>query len=416
VHRLVRRFGLLAVSALLSSGGSGQAEPPAKQDAVSDEDRAQLQALGYVDTSREIADRSVAGVIVHDAAAVQPGYRLYSAGAACEADLIDVRGTVVRNWRGKPCSKWSHAQLLPGGHLLVVGVPSAKPGSAPEPSFLLRQSWDGREVWKLPIRAHHDATYRPDGSILALALASVQNARVYPDGPVVDNPIVRITPRGTPARSTSFLTALKTHVGRCRFIDPVVPQRGAPDPLHINSILWIDRPDLAARHPIFNRTLVMLSMRHQDCIYLLDWARKKIVWDWGMGELDGPHDATLLENGNVLVFDNGMVRGWSRVLEIDIETGRIVWEYSGAADEPFYTAGRGSSQRLPNGNTLIAESGKGRAFEITKSGRIVWEFFDPRYIDDRRVAIVRMRHYDSGIIERIMSRETRELERRDSLK
>ena len=37
----------------------------------------------------------------------------------------------------------------------------------------------------------------------------------------------------------------------------------------------------------------------------------------------------------------------------------------------------GGNQRLPNGNTLITESCSGRVFEITKDGRIVWEFYNP---------------------------------------
>ena len=37
----------------------------------------------------------------------------------------------------------------------------------------------------------------------------------------------------------------------------------------------------------------------------------------------------------------------------------------------------GSAQRLPNGNTLIAESSFGRFFEVTTEGEIVWEYVNP---------------------------------------
>jgi hypothetical protein len=105
----------------------------------------------------------------------------------------------------------------------------------------------------------------------------------------------------------------------------------------------------------------------------------------------------------VLIFDNGMLRGWSRVVEVDPETDRIVWEYPGEKGAPFYTRGRGGSQRLPNGNTLIAESNEGRAFEVTRSGEIVWEFRNPRIVDGHRRAIVRMRHYDADFIEPLLA-------------
>ena len=60
---------------------------------------------------------------------------------------------------------------------------------------------------------------------------------------------------------------------------------------------------------------------------LRDWKTKRIVWSWGQDEISGPHDATLLANGNVLLFDNGLGRDWSRVIEVDPFTREIVWEY-----------------------------------------------------------------------------------------
>jgi hypothetical protein len=47
---------------------------------------------------------------------------------------------------------------------------------------------------------------------------------------------------------------------------------------------------------------------------------------------------------------------------------------------------------LPNGNTLITESDRGRVFEITPSGEIVWEFFIPEFQkkEKRRPTIYRM--------------------------
>ena len=38
---------------------------------------------------------------------------------------------------------------------------------------------------------------------------------------------------------------------------------------------------------------------------------------WGGDELDWPHMPTMLENGNIMVFDNGSHRGWSRVIEVE---------------------------------------------------------------------------------------------------
>jgi len=52
----------------------------------------------------------------------------------------------------------------------------------------------------------------------------------------------------------------------------------------------------------------------------------------------------------------------------------IVWEYKGDEKNKFFSLASGSCQRLPNGNTLITESDRGRVFEVTPQGQIVWEY------------------------------------------
>jgi hypothetical protein len=90
------------------------------------------------------------------------------------------------------------------------------------------------------------------------------------------------------------------------------------------------------------------------------------------------HDPTFLENGNLLLFDNsGGEDGHSRVLEIDPFTQQVVWSYDGNAANGFFSECCGTNHRLPNGNTLMTETGAGRAIEVTPGGEIVWEFLNP---------------------------------------
>ncbi|MDT5000382.1 MAG: hypothetical protein QOK12_2487, partial [Mycobacterium sp.] len=71
----------------------------------------------------------------------------------------------------------------------------------------------------------------------------------------------------------------------------------------------------------------------------------------------------------------------SRVLEIDPSTEQIVWQYtaedSGRPPWTFFSSFVSNAQRLPNGNTLITEGMHGRIFQITPSGRVVWEYLTP---------------------------------------
>ena len=45
----------------------------------------------------------------------------------------------------------------------------------------------------------------------------------------------------------------------------------------------------------------------------------------------------------------------------------------------FYSSFISSAQRLPNGNTLIAEGSDGRIFEVTREHEIVWEYISPYF-------------------------------------
>jgi hypothetical protein len=77
---------------------------------------------------------------------------------------------------------------------------------------------------------------------------------------------------------------------------------------------------------------------------------------------------------------------------VDPQKDEIVWTYSDDPPDHFFSYNRGSSQRLPNGNTLITESDRGRVFEVTPEGTVVWEFFNPETNLDKdlRAAIYRM--------------------------
>ena len=117
----------------------------------------------------------------------------------------------------------------------------------------------------------------------------------------------------------------------------------------------------------------------------------------------------MLANGRILIFDNGRYRGWSRVIELNPQTMAIEWQYR---KEGFYTLSQGYVQRLENGNTLVTESERGRAFEITREGEIVWEYYHSEKQDAsnsmhpesfcRRQWIYRMIRYSPNYIENLL--------------
>ena len=56
----------------------------------------------------------------------------------------------------------------------------------------------------------------------------------------------------------------------------------------------------------------------------------------------------------------------------------------------------GSQQALDNGNILITESLRGRIFEITRSGRVVWEYLNPAEVDGYHASVMEAQRLPAG--------------------
>jgi hypothetical protein len=162
------------------------------------------------------------------------------------------------------------------------------------------------------------------------------------------------------------------------------------DIFHNNTVALIDKNI----EGLCKKGDILISVRQLDTIAIMSRKTEKIIWEWGPGELDRQHHPTLLDNGNILIFDNGPARGFSRVIEVNPLSRQIEWEFKTHPPEKFYSVTRGASQRLPNGNTLITESNKGHVFEVTKNGEIVWDFYTPQTIQRA--------HMERAIIYRMM--------------
>lgn len=143
----------------------------------------------------------------------------------------------------------------------------------------------------------------------------------------------------------------------------------------------------------------MFTARNMGEIYIVSRKTGKLVWRWGNPsthgagrppsyvddgdqQLWGPHNATWVENGDILVFDNGWGRPQgqrSRVLQISRESGEIVWKFEARRPLNFHSPMQSGAQRLPNGNTLICATAGGQIFEVTggPEPRVIWEFISP---------------------------------------
>ncbi|MDO1445429.1 aryl-sulfate sulfotransferase [Rhodocytophaga aerolata] len=123
------------------------------------------------------------------------------------------------------------------------------------------------------------------------------------------------------------------------------------------------------------------------------------------------HDVRWIEKGmpgegNLLIFNNdihnnkGKDLNYSAIYEITppkdqkgnyvAEKGKPygpenpVWTYVAPDTVSFYSSFISGAHRMKNGNTFINEGARGRFFEVTKEGKIVWEYLNPYRGDVRK--------------------------------
>ncbi len=368
-----------AILLCLGGCGGGGEEP-----AVVQQDLDALRSLPYAGSAAD-SEGEPAGVLLHDADRAWNGRNLVTIQMSARADLLDMDGRVLRSWAMEGGGRWERARLLDDGGLAVVGVDPVNVPYIPDRArYVARFDAGGNLLWKRPLHAHHDIVPAPGGRFMVLTYRRRAVPAVHPTIETRDDQVTVLDGDGKVLERHSLLDIFTARPDVFRF-QPVGPNRlgGRPwmDLFHSNSLVLSE-----------DGRRLLICFRHQDRIAVIDLPGWTAAWSWGRGVLSGPHDAQWLKNGHLLVFDNGMARGWSRVLELDPETGGIVWEYGDPDRHKFFTLSKGSAQRLPNGDTLIAESDNGRAFEVTAAGETVWEYATP-YTDPegRRAALVRVR-------------------------
>jgi hypothetical protein len=332
---------------------------------------------------------------------------------SCTCQLISLDGEIVRSWKDEPCHRWEHAELLPDGDLVVVGA-RLDQDEAPDPiesgRYVMRLGWNGERIWRAEINAHHDISPTGDGKLMTLVLKRRRVAAIDPDHDVADELMTLLTPGGKIVASVSLYDILSSSKPPFSFQKAGGTEGGAHriiDIFHCNAIRSASLPGGAGTSAIYGPGTVLLTSRHQDELMIIDWPRRRLLWHWGRGVLSGPHEASMLSNGRILVFDNGLSRGWSRVLELSPLAPDEPVQYAPGASR-FFSRVMGSCQRLPNGNTLIVHSEGGAAFELTPQGTIAWTYEGTlKTPDGHRVKLIRMRRIPSAVIEEIISRRGR---------
>ena len=348
-----------------------------------------------------------------------------------------MQGKEIKRWK-----VFNHpSKLLPGGSVMgTKRMRETESPFMREAIELVEVSWDGAERWSYAgwdddgtgqkmSRQHHDfqrqgnpvgyfapgQRFKAKGNTLVLSHKTV-NEPTISKYPLMDDVIYEVDHAG---KSTGFIWYPSKHVEDMGFSKEARAEIAkdhrldgdlkTSDWLHINSVSWLGKNRWYDKNadPRFHPDNIIIDSREANFILIISRATGKIVWRVGpeydkstpwheIGQLIGPHHAHIIPEGlpgagNILVFDNGGYAGYggpegfprhrreySRVVEFDPTTYKVVWEY-GVRDGPdrFYSAFVSSAQRLPNGNTLVTEGDGGKMFEVTRDKQVVWRWASP---------------------------------------
>lgn len=360
-----------------------------------------MKTLPYIDYTVEKADKKDMGVVYLDPDAVYNGYNLYFDDRLDESFLIDMEGEIIGKW---PLS--AHIITAQGN---IIG---SKEGC------LSKYTWGGSLIWNSKILRHHEISLTSKNTILTIT----KEVHEYMGRKVEFDVILEFSQDGKQlfrwSTYENFDKLKKYHTisnldkkgldipkdyyhkdGRSFF-------GGDYDYYHINSVYSLPSTLLGKSDERFREGNLLVSISFKDQIVILDKKKNAIVWNWGPGEIEFQHVPQMLANGNILIFDNGRSRNYSRVVEIDPVKKIILWEYKAAPPESFHTAGGGFAQRLPNGNTLITETNNGRVFEVNIKGETVWDWYSVKFNkESHRRTVYRMCRFPFEFINKLIQKK-----------
>ena len=374
-----------------------------------------------------------------------PGYTLFAPKHRTMTYLIDNRGQVVHEWTESQFEPGQAVYLLKNGNLLRCCFTHARGFTrGGEGGRIEEYDWDGNLVWEFDYASHvhmlhHDIAVLPNGNILALAVerksldecvAAGFDPRLIRDNELYPDYVVEIEPTRPAGGKIVWEWHVWDHLIQDRYpsqanygtiaehpesIDVNCNGRRVPAFWnHMNSIAYNERLDQ-----------IVLSVRGCNEIWIVDHSTTTkqaasytggrygkgggLLYRWGNPaaykrgdnrdrQLFQQHDAQWIPDGcpgagNILIFNNGLERGYSSIEEIappvdangnyEIVRGRAygptkpIWNYTAANRADFFSSEISGAHRLPNGNTLICAGVMGTFFEVTPAGETVWKYVNP---------------------------------------
>ncbi len=356
------------------------------------------------------------GVTIHDEGAAYEGYTLFNEtyefpdrapDGKGKIYLIDMDGEPVHTWYTETAVQ-SHCHLLPNGNLIYP----TRDRSDLSAAGIRELDPDSNVVWSYHCRIDHDMQVLDNGNLLLHTITDNMAPEIGPE--------LKRQPYGIEITREKELVwewfgedhyadlAEQLPADQWEYVENRIQEGFSFDWAHNNTFQVIPENETyeqekAAGGPVrFEPGNIIFSYRSVDVIGVIDYPSGDIVWAWGPGEIDGQHLPYMLPNGNILMYDNGTERGWSRVIELNPLTEEIEWEYTSDPKEDFFSPFVSGAQRLPNGNTLICEGFETHLFEVTPDGEVVWDFVSPFSEEGSMGSIYRCKRYSPEYVEPLL--------------
>ena len=362
------------------------------------------------------------------------GYLLFmvtSIAADVQADntvyLLDPQGKVFHKWEGYEghVPETASAYLLENGLLLrqrAIGDWLDMRGTRVGSSGIVQLvDWGGNVVWEYERCIvgqhclHHDFEPMPNGNILVMSHVAFSRDEVMhwganDSGPTVQfEQLLELKPNLEDG-STEIVWTWNSWDHIVQDVDPARPNYGivheevgkhdinqrriTGEHLHMNSVDY--NPE---------RDLVMVSAPRTSEIWVIDHGTTA---EEAASSIGGRHDARWLldrpgSGGDITIHNNtaghisnapeaiswNLGTRYSSALEVDIPfgadgtiirepgepfKGEIRWKYQAYPESTWFAPFLSAVERLPNGNTLIANSHNMRIFEVTPDNEVVMDF------------------------------------------
>lgn len=308
------------------------------------------------------------------------------------AQLINMQGQIIHEWNIDWFELWSDQRHLP-----EEIIPKEKPGTHIDGAVLMpdgdivfnfqycgliRLNPCGGIVWRLPYQTHHSINFDEKGHLWVSGRKHHTKPSKYENykAPFEEETILEVSPDGKILQEISILNLLvKNGFRGFLYMGPQSDwsTQTSGDTIHLNDV----EPFPANfKEGFFSKEDIMVSLRNINTIFVFNRFNKGIKY-LKTGYFVRQHDPDFIDGNTISVFDNNHIAPesnghQSRILLLSAREGKSQVYFEGSKTIPFYTVILGKHQWLPNGNLLITESMKGRAFEIDQKGEIVWEYLN----------------------------------------